>query len=227
MNRRTFLALPAIVPAVRAAHARPRLLIVGNSITTHAPAPWLGWTGSWGMAASAPERDYAHIVAERLGAELVTHSAVQWELDYTAAPARAADAAGADVAVVRIGDNVQGEAYDEAAYRAAYRVLLASIAPAASTLVCTSTWYPRTFSINDVMRDECARVGGRWVRIDDLSERWENHASYERFFPNTTVGTHPGDLGMQRIAERVLDGIAGRVTVAPVASCLAFPLMAR
>jgi hypothetical protein len=38
----------------------PVILFMGNSITQNAPAPYLNWFGTWGMAASAPEKDYLH-----------------------------------------------------------------------------------------------------------------------------------------------------------------------
>ena len=33
-----------------------RVLFLGNSITLHAPAPNIGWTGNWGMAATRANR---------------------------------------------------------------------------------------------------------------------------------------------------------------------------
>ncbi len=47
-----------------------RVLVYGNSIALHAPKADIGWTNCWGMAASAPEKDFAHLVVSGLGAKL-------------------------------------------------------------------------------------------------------------------------------------------------------------
>ena len=39
-----------------------RVLVYGNSIALHGPKPDIGWTNDWGMAASAREKDFAHLV---------------------------------------------------------------------------------------------------------------------------------------------------------------------
>ncbi len=43
-----------------------KIYVVGNSILNHGPNESLGWSGSWGMAASSEENDYYHILQKQL-----------------------------------------------------------------------------------------------------------------------------------------------------------------
>ena len=45
-----------------------KILFVGNSITRHAPKPEVGWLNDCGMAASSIERDYVHLLMDRVHA---------------------------------------------------------------------------------------------------------------------------------------------------------------
>ncbi len=59
--------VPSISPRIGSLPAA-RVLFPGNSITLHGPAPAIGWTGNWGMAASAEHLDYVHLVTAGIAA---------------------------------------------------------------------------------------------------------------------------------------------------------------
>ena len=42
--------------------AKKKILVVGNSILRHGPCKEIGWERDWGMAASAPEKDFVHLL---------------------------------------------------------------------------------------------------------------------------------------------------------------------
>ena len=99
-----------------------KLLCIGNSITLHAPNTELGWHGNWGMAASAQERDYVHLLAKKLEAAgktiyLLPVNFVTLEREPESfSPALLEEwiAFVPDAVVIRLGENVPGpEKYDD------------------------------------------------------------------------------------------------------------------
>ena len=88
-----------------------RLLVLGNSITRHGPAPKIGWTGDWGMAASAEEKDFVHLVSRGLGSPaLKAMNIADFERDLEASDVQARFKAAWDfkptLVIVAIGENV-------------------------------------------------------------------------------------------------------------------------
>lgn len=55
-------------------NAKIKILIVGNSITRHGVLPSIGWYHDFGMAASAEENDYVHLLMKNGGRETLTFS---------------------------------------------------------------------------------------------------------------------------------------------------------
>src|SRR4051812_32737787 len=92
MNRLFPLLLALVLASTGSGRAEEpkagRLLFVGNSITLHGPSQAVGWTGNWGMAASAAEKDYVHLVvhavAKRRGGqpEFRVANVVEFERDF-------------------------------------------------------------------------------------------------------------------------------------------------
>ena len=109
-----------------------KLLILGNSLTRHAPAPQIGWHGDWGMAASTREHDFVHRLCTKLEEAGVTVDLRFGNVaDFERNPAQnhgayfADDLAFApDVLVLRICENTPADKYAE--FAAAYEALIRS-----------------------------------------------------------------------------------------------------
>ena len=107
-----------------------KILILGNSITRHSPSPGIGWTGDWGMAASAKEKDFSHLLAGLLGkrgrnVELRARNVADFERDPSPEVSEyfADDIAfRPNAAVLRICENTPAEAAE--AFAAAYEKLI-------------------------------------------------------------------------------------------------------
>ena len=90
---------------------------IGNSLTNHGPSAAVGWSGNWGMAASAATLDYKNQVVSKLGAStariflssVVSANQVEKALSESAFDATSLLSAvrpGQDIVVLQFGDNV-------------------------------------------------------------------------------------------------------------------------
>lgn len=190
-----------------------RILFVGNSLTIARPADRLGWPGLNGMAASQPDRDYAHRV--QLG--LSAYQGAIPEMDIVSADIHRfiagqvtgrtlfneipAPEVGADLVIVQMGDNappgtpykVWADAYAE----------IATWAPGARYIALGKWGGPLGGQDERFLQQAAAAAGMEYIYIRDLHTP-ENVASQ---FANTAVAWHPNDAGMARIADRVLTAL--------------------
>ena len=181
------------------AHAIKKILFIGNSITAHGPNADLGWNNSNGMAASSQEKDYVHLVYRQLCAsqrgtppELSTQNIAD-EGQFGGFDHLVGN--GADLIVVELGDNYRGPATVEA-LQARYEKLLAALAGQGHPKIyCLGTW--GNSQLDPFIQAAATKQGAAFIPIVQLS----GPANRASTFKHPAVQWHPGDAGMQAIAD--------------------------
>lgn len=199
-----------------------RILFLGNSITWHRPKAEIGWTDDWGMAASAQEKDYVHLVIGRLAGamgrkpEAMIESVVDLEREYhrfdLSPLIRKCRDFKPDVVVLAMGENVPAlktEA-DRAGFKTAVSKLLNGIKKDSNPAIFVrSCFWPEPIR-DGILKEVCTGVGGVFVDIGALGRDESNFARSERKFQHDGVAKHPGDKGMKAIADAIWSAIGAR-----------------
>jgi hypothetical protein len=135
----------------------PRVLFAGNSITLHGPRPQIGWTNNWGMAASARDKDYVHLLQKKI----------------------AAVRPDAQCCLLQVANT-----FERAFFKKDWS--------------CERDFRPKL----DAEKESVAKKRGDvFVNMEDIRVRRDSHGRFN----------HPGDLGMNLIAERFWQHIEQRV----------------
>lgn len=189
-------------------NAKLKILVVGNSITRHGPKPEIGWDRDWGMAASAPEKDYVHLLYAKLceadlSSYMMIRQASGWEIGFLNddilekfAQERAFDA---DIVVYRLGENVKKDT--KYAFRERLEAFIDYICPRGKVIFTTGFW--KNEIVDDAIRDLAAKRGERCVDIQCEGEAQTAIGLFE----HKGVAMHPGDKGMEMIAERIAQAL--------------------
>ncbi len=187
-----------------------RVLILGNSITRHGPNADIGWAHDWGMAASAEEKDYVHllmvkILAEQPKATFCVGQISGWERGFKEGSKQlpnyeSARAFDADVVIVRCVENCSSKEFDPALFQAEYEMMVDYFTNGgkAKVLLTSSFW---EHIADPLIRAIGAKLGAPVVELSDLGEQDEMKAI--GLFEHSGVANHPGDAGMAAIAERI------------------------
>ena len=187
-----------------------RVMMAGNSITLHEPKPEIGWDNQWGMAASAKDKDYVHVLENHIqtidsDATFCICQAYKWERDFAngkdAYPIyeKARDF-NADIIVVRFIENCPWKDFDPAVFKREYVDFINFLNKSgnAKIVLTTSFW---KHAADSVVAEVSKEQGWPLVTINDLGEFDEMKAI--GLFEHYGVANHPGDLGMKTIADRV------------------------
>jgi hypothetical protein len=196
-----------------------RILFLGNSITLHPPLPAIEWPNNHGMAASAPEKDYVHLLLRRFTEanhgrkpQAMIENIADFERHYDRMDVRKeykryADFK-ADLVILAIGENVRPlpTQKDKGGFKTAVAQLLALVnrGVAPRILVRSSFWPNKDH--DEILRQACAEAHGTFVDLGELGNDPSNRAASEQKFNYLKypgVAGHPGDKGMAAIAEAI------------------------
>ena len=146
--RLLLLSLAAFLPVLL--HSAPvrHILFIGDSITHHAPAPHLGWSGDWGMAASSRDSDYVHRLVARFAAEQgVRPVFVTNAIGGGAIPGKLADrvrlaaqVAEAELVIIQMGEN--DNTVTPEGFGAPYEQLVRLLAGMPEKMISSGTFAP-------------------------------------------------------------------------------------
>ena len=198
------------VVTVEANLATPALLkfnnvvILGNSITYAGPNIPLGWYGDWGMAASAEEKDYVHILKKcfqlRNPDVVVSVKNVQeFELDFTGynfdTQLKSLRDSHPDLVILRIGENLKA-GIDLNVFEARYKDLINYFKADNPKVIVVGV-----STVFKGMADDIMIKYPPYVSLKTITEDQSNMAL--GLFENYAVATHPGDTGMRNIASLI------------------------
>ena len=193
-----------------------RVLFLGNSITLHGSLPKIGWTNVWGMAASAREKDYVHLVTRGIEAktgrkaDLRVRNLADFERNFrTWSPAenlKSEVAFRPDYLVIALGENAPDlpTQDDRLAYRKAFKELLGVFMDGRTerpNTVMRGVFWPnatKDYEMEHVASDYAVP----FVRADLGSDP---SMTAKGLFWHGGVQGHPGDKGMAAIADLILE----------------------
>ena len=191
------------------------LVVIGNSITQHGADPSIGWTGDWGMAASAEEKDFAHISAASFTMPLTIVGGASAEEDPKDNGQTVLEQAGAAITprtlvVIELGDNVLPA--NRTLFQPFYDDLTKEASEGRAFLCLSSYWSHYGPATDQLMQESCTGHGGTWVPIGHIYTD-PNNPDYQGppQFSNSSVQIHPHDWSMAQIADRIYS--AGRTYV--------------
>ena len=199
-----------------------KVLFLGNSITLHGPAPKIGWNGNWGMAASALEKDYVHLLTAQIAKsaggkpEVMVKNIADFERNLDAynlvEDLKDELAFQADLIIVAIGENASALTTDEAKdrFKTSFAKLLVELKNHGSPTLIVRSQFWADAAKDERMKQACLDAGGVFVDISKLGLDEANYARSEQKFEHAGVAGHPGDKGMQALADELWKAIHKR-----------------
>ncbi len=189
-----------------------KLLFIGNSITMHGYRPSIGWYGdNYGMAASSESKDYVHILMDKIkrihpNAGYCILQVAEWE--FQGHYKEGIESIGGidtvrdykpDIIVIRFVENCPQNAEDNEIFKKIVIELVEYLKTESSKIIITTSFWHHP--LDDALRESGRMLGCPVIELGDLGD--DESMKAIGLFEHDGVANHPGDLGMQTIAERI------------------------
>lgn len=183
------------------------ILILGNSVLRHPPSASLGWYGDWGMAATAPEKDFLHLYSNILktnskfvDVQITSQNISTWETSMQLNQNILEELNGHhfDLIIIRLGENVGFNIN----YSSELQALINKFRNGNTKVIITGTIWKNNF-VENTHKSIAAKENYNFVSFDKFRSNSSNF-SFGRF-QNTAVAAHPSDQGMNEIANLLVE----------------------
>ena len=193
------------------------VLVLGNSITWHPYKPEIGWRSEHGMAASRPEKDFCHVLEQRLKSlnsqtTVTGINMAEWENTFSHEYERMMGDAvkGKDMIIIRMSENVH---FNRERFGEELEELIGYCRSITQAIVlCGCVW-------KDKVLEKAIRKLARQHKMPfvPLAQIMDGHPETNAHLGDTFVDingdlytidspficTHPNDKGMEMIAEAI------------------------
>jgi hypothetical protein len=200
-----------------------QVLLIGNSFTQHGPYEPIGWTGNWGMAASAADKDYKSTLERYLQANYkdtkvkifptarIESDFVNYDFDYHIGVWQKTFEE-TDLIVLRFGENVkdweipmQGGKANKLYKEYILKFIKMIKQNSSARIVITSVFWQGFPNTNAVFKEVADENGYDWVDLNEIGKDNSNYAY--GLFADPGVSKHPNDKGMKAIADLIYEKI--------------------
>lgn len=212
-----------------------KVLIIGNSITQHDLDASKGWLGNWGMAATAEDKDYVHLLKSAIDSEY-DNVVFKWKnisdfekyfYDFSEIDTARFDdlvSYDADIIIAAFGANIKNSQNEgdsgfetENTFAAEhYKNIIDHFNPNGDAQVIAGITTLTSADNIAVIKAAAESNGYSVVDMSALTATEytaENYKSASVFGANVISGvlSHPGDLGMQEMVSRLLPALKNAV----------------
>ena len=193
---------------------RLKVLVVGNGVTYMPSGYMTGWTGNWGAAASAQEKDYVNQLLAKLqvkdgyeNAEIMTVSSLEWEESYTTyslSKLQVGREFNPDIIIMQVGDIVDPTYASKYSFSAYYAQLIDFFNKSGNAAVVCCTTFVENSEIDKCVTTISRKYGYPIARLGTIASDDSNKPTYgtgEGQVENYDLLNYPNDKGMLAIAE--------------------------